>query len=94
MTRIISGEAQQGEQIPGASDRAMRPQTLAEFVGQEQAKGNLRIFIEAAKGRGEALDHVLLFGPPGLGKTTADCADALAVAITHANLRVANRRVA
>jgi Holliday junction DNA helicase RuvB len=45
-------------------------QTLAEFVGQEQAKGNLRIFIEAAKGRGEALDHVLLFGPPGLGKTT------------------------
>ena len=70
MTRIISGEAQHGETIPTASDRAMRPQTLAEFVGQEQAKGNLRIFIEAAKGRGEALDHVLLFGPPGLGKTT------------------------
>jgi Holliday junction DNA helicase RuvB len=70
MTRIISGEPQQGEALPTASDRAMRPQTLAEFVGQEQAKGNLRIFIEAAKGRGEALDHVLLFGPPGLGKTT------------------------
>jgi len=70
MTRIISGEPQHGEQIPAASDRALRPQTLAEFVGQEQAKGNLRIFIEAAKGRGEALDHVLLFGPPGLGKTT------------------------
>src|ERR1700742_2535017 len=48
----------------------MRPQTLAEFVGQEQAKGNLRVFIEAARSRGEALDHVLLFGPPGLGKTT------------------------
>jgi Holliday junction DNA helicase RuvB len=62
--------ASTGEAIPTASDRAMRPQTLAEFVGQEQAKGNLRIFIEAAKGRGEALDHVLLFGPPGLGKTT------------------------
>ena len=70
MTRIISGEAQPHEAIPTASDRALRPQTLAEFVGQEQAKGNLRIFIEAAKGRGEALDHVLLFGPPGLGKTT------------------------
>ena len=69
MTRIISSEPQHGDQIP-ATDRALRPQTLAEFVGQEQAKGNLRVFIEAAKGRGEALDHVLLFGPPGLGKTT------------------------
>src|SRR6202142_3219631 len=48
----------------------MRPQTLAEFVGQEQIKGNLKVFIDAARGRGEALDHVLLFGPPGLGKTT------------------------
>jgi Holliday junction DNA helicase RuvB len=52
------------------TDRALRPQTLAEFVGQAQAKGNLKIFIEAARARGEALDHVLLFGPPGLGKTT------------------------
>ncbi|KAK0359828.1 hypothetical protein LTR94_029717, partial [Friedmanniomyces endolithicus] len=51
-------------------DRALRPQTLSEFVGQSQAKGNLKIFIEAARGRAEALDHVLLFGPPGLGKTT------------------------
>ncbi|WP_233244641.1 Holliday junction branch migration DNA helicase RuvB, partial [Caulobacter sp. HMWF009] len=70
MTRIISGEAQPHEATPFAADKALRPQTLAEFVGQEQAKGNLRVFIEAAKGRGEALDHVLLFGPPGLGKTT------------------------
>jgi Holliday junction DNA helicase RuvB len=53
-----------------AHDRALRPQTLADFVGQEQAKGNLKVFIEAARGRGEAMDHVLLFGPPGLGKTT------------------------
>jgi Holliday junction DNA helicase RuvB len=53
-----------------APDRALRPQTLAEFVGQAQAKANLRIFVDAARARGEALDHVLLFGPPGLGKTT------------------------
>ncbi|MBX3477069.1 MAG: Holliday junction branch migration DNA helicase RuvB [Brevundimonas sp.] len=64
--RIISGAAAAGE----AYDRALRPQTLDEFVGQPQAKGNLKVFIDAARGRGEALDHVLLFGPPGLGKTT------------------------
>src|ERR1700710_811325 len=51
-------------------DTALRPQVLSEFVGQAQARANLRIFIEAARNRGEALDHVLLFGPPGLGKTT------------------------
>ncbi|MDB5440382.1 MAG: Holliday junction helicase RuvB, partial [Caulobacteraceae bacterium] len=51
-------------------DKALRPQTLAEFVGQQAAKSNLKVFIDAARGRGEALDHVLLFGPPGLGKTT------------------------
>ncbi len=66
MTRIVSGEPAPFE----PTDKALRPQTLAEFVGQEQAKGNLRVFIEAAKQRAEALDHVLLFGPPGLGKTT------------------------
>jgi Holliday junction DNA helicase RuvB len=64
--RIISPEPAPGE----AYDRALRPQTLSEFVGQEQAKGNLKVFIDAARGRSEALDHVLLFGPPGLGKTT------------------------
>ncbi len=51
-------------------DAALRPQTLGEFVGQEAARENLRVFIEAARGRGEAMDHVLFFGPPGLGKTT------------------------
>lgn len=55
---------------PEASDRALRPQTLAEFVGQPQAKANLKVFVDAARSRGEAMDHVLLFGPPGLGKTT------------------------
>jgi len=66
MTRIVSGEPAAFE----PTDKALRPQTLAEFVGQQQAKGNLSVFIEAAKNRAEALDHVLLFGPPGLGKTT------------------------
>ena len=51
-------------------DAALRPKTLDEFIGQEAARGNLRVFIEAAKKRSEALDHVLFFGPPGLGKTT------------------------
>jgi Holliday junction DNA helicase RuvB len=66
VTRLVSGDAAPTE----APDKALRPQTLAEFVGQQQAKGNLKVFIDAARERGEALDHVLLFGPPGLGKTT------------------------
>ncbi|TNF05852.1 MAG: Holliday junction branch migration DNA helicase RuvB [Sphingomonadales bacterium] len=52
------------------ADAALRPKSLDEFVGQKGARDNLRIFIEAARSRGEALDHVLFFGPPGLGKTT------------------------
>ena len=64
--RLVSAEPESFE----SADRALRPQTLGEFVGQAQAKGNLKVFIEAARARGEALDHVLLFGPPGLGKTT------------------------
>ena len=55
---------------PEDVDAALRPKTLDEFVGQKAARENLRIFIEAAKQRGDALDHVLFFGPPGLGKTT------------------------
>ncbi|MBQ8578095.1 MAG: Holliday junction branch migration DNA helicase RuvB [Clostridia bacterium] len=51
-------------------DVGLRPKTLSEYIGQEKAKENLKIYIDAAKGRGEALDHVLLYGPPGLGKTT------------------------
>ena len=51
-------------------ERALRPKELQEYVGQEKVRSQLEIFISAAKNRNEALDHVLLFGPPGLGKTT------------------------
>jgi Holliday junction DNA helicase RuvB len=63
--RLISAE-KRGED----ADATLRPQTLDEFVGQAAARANLKVFIEAAKARGEALDHVLFVGPPGLGKTT------------------------
>jgi len=65
-TRIIAPEPQEAD----SPDKALRPQTLDEFIGQEAARANLRVFVEAARGRGEAMDHVLLHGPPGLGKTT------------------------
>jgi Holliday junction DNA helicase RuvB len=58
------------EPQPGDSDRALRPQTLDEFIGQQAARANLKVFIESAKIRGEAMDHALFHGPPGLGKTT------------------------
>ena len=56
--------------LEGDPDASLRPQTLADFTGQEKARSNLKVFIEAAKTRREALDHVLFVGPPGLGKTT------------------------
>jgi len=59
-----------GETQPGDPDTALRPKRLAEFIGQESAKDNLRVFIDSAKSRGEAMDHTLFHGPPGLGKTT------------------------
>ena len=66
--RIVAGEvaSPNEENI----DRALRPTHLADYVGQPKVRDQLSIFIEAAKGRGEALDHLLVFGPPGLGKTT------------------------
>ena len=54
----------------GENERSLRPKTLDDYIGQKKAKENLKVFIEAARRRGEALDHVLLYGPPGLGKTT------------------------
>lgn len=65
--RIVAPEAAPEEIDAEAS---LRPRLLSEYVGQQKAKENLKVFIEAAKQRGEALDHVLLYGPPGLGKTT------------------------
>lgn len=65
--RIIQTEVQQ-EDI--RAERSLRPQCLDEYIGQEKAKQNLRIYIEAARQRGDVLDHVLFYGPPGLGKTT------------------------
>ncbi len=58
------------ERLPEDHDRALRPQGLNEFIGQAEARANLRIFIESARIRGEAMDHTLFHGPPGLGKTT------------------------
>ncbi len=65
--RTVSPQARTGEVT---SDAALRPRTLDEYLGQEEVKENLRIFLAAARARGEALEHVLLYGPPGLGKTS------------------------
>ena len=58
------------KQDEDAGELSLRPQRLTEFIGQAQARANLKVFIDAARGRGDALDHVLFAGPPGLGKTT------------------------
>jgi Holliday junction DNA helicase RuvB len=65
--RVIAAGSQRDEEV---YDRAVRPKTLAEYIGQPAVKAQMEIFISAARNRGEALDHVLIFGPPGLGKTT------------------------
>jgi holliday junction DNA helicase RuvB len=67
MTRIIEPQTTDDDFL---FESTLRPRALAEYVGQEKAKGNLQLFIDAARGRSESLDHVLLYGPPGLGKTT------------------------
>ena len=68
LKRIVAGKAATPQEE--AFERALRPRELGEYIGQEKIRNQLAIFIEAARKRGEALDHVLLFGPPGLGKTT------------------------
>ncbi|MBT7488042.1 MAG: AAA family ATPase, partial [Rhodospirillales bacterium] len=64
--RVVQLEVEEGD----APDAGLRPQTLDDFIGQKQVRENLSVFIKAARGRSEALDHVLFYGPPGLGKTT------------------------
>ncbi len=65
--RVISTQLQQEDE---KTETSLRPQKLKDYIGQKKAKENLKVYIEAAKQRGEALDHVLFYGPPGLGKTT------------------------
>src|SRR6202522_2204119 len=65
--RIVAGPVKREDEVV---DRAVRPKSLADYVGQSNVKIQMDIFIQAARNRGEALDHVLIFGPPGLGKTT------------------------
>ena len=65
--RIITTDITEEDQ---KNEGSLRPKLLSDYVGQEKAKGNLKIYIEAAKQRGDSLDHVLFYGPPGLGKTT------------------------
>src|ERR1700686_5246703 len=79
--RIIAGTGGRDDEMV---DRAVRPKTLADYVGQPNVKMQMDIFIQAARKRGEALDHVLIFGPPGLGKTTL--ANIIANEL-HVNLR-------
>jgi Holliday junction DNA helicase RuvB len=59
-----------GKQNEDALDRAIRPRALADYIGQPAVREQMEIFVAAARARGEALDHTLIFGPPGLGKTT------------------------
>ena len=65
--RIVSTEFNQAD---GDMDNSLRPKQMSDYIGQDKVKENLSVYIQAARGRGEALDHVLLYGPPGLGKTT------------------------
>ena len=65
-SRLVSPDAQ----LSDSEEISLRPRTLEDYIGQEKAKGNLRVYLRAAQQRGEPMDHILLYGPPGLGKTT------------------------
>ena len=88
--RLIAAQPQGSED---ALDRAIRPATLSDYVGQPAVREQMQIFISAARGRGEALDHVLIFGPPGLGQTTLShiIANELGVNMRHTSGPVLER---
>src|SRR5437016_2968385 len=90
--RIISASAQEGD---AQFEAGLRPRRLKDFTGQTKLKENLAIGIEAARQRGEAMDHVLLYGPPGLGKTTlaAIIAEQLGVQFTHTSAPVLQKKL-
>ena len=66
-SRLLGGSAQGDDE---RFDRLFRPESLGDFIGQDRHRDNLRVYVQAARQRGEPLDHILLCGPPGLGKTT------------------------
>src|SRR6187397_1452490 len=68
VSRILSGDLE--DEMDVVVEGSLRPRSLAEYIGQQEVKANLSVLLQAAKGRGEAADHILLYGPPGLGKTT------------------------
>ena len=70
MDRLINTELSSNDVL---MENSLRPDGFSEYIGQEKAKNNLKIYIEAAKSRNEPLDHILFYGPPGLGKTTLAC---------------------
>ena len=92
MSDLVSGNLQPEE---AQYEAGLRPRRLADFTGQSKLKENLSIAIEAAKKRGEALDHVLLYGPPGLGKTTlaAIIAEELQVSFTTTSAPVLQKKL-